>query len=103
MQGDAIEAFGSIRNKSFFDSKMQLQSCYKIGDYLSEAHRKGYNTVPHQATIKLTNATTFIPLPDADIPNYYFNFTPFESLKDSLNSTYLLTGMAQKQSLQTFP
>ncbi|KAF5789863.1 hypothetical protein HanXRQr2_Chr09g0376241 [Helianthus annuus] len=93
-EGTAIEAIGSKRDKAFLDAKLVLQSCYRVTNYLSARARQSHNVVPRAATIKLGlgRGTHFTPIDDSAFPTNYFNFLPFNRLRDREGNHFLLTG-----------
>ncbi|XP_021979699.2 replication protein A 70 kDa DNA-binding subunit B-like [Helianthus annuus] len=92
-EGTAIEAIGSKRDKAFLDAKLVLQSCYRVTNYLSARARQSHNVVPRAATIKLGlgRGTHFTPIDDSAFPTNYFNFLPFNRLRDREGNHFLLT------------
>ncbi|CAH1445052.1 unnamed protein product [Lactuca virosa] len=51
--GDAIEAYGYLGDKGYFDSIMRMESCYSISNYVCDNGNTFFDTVPHKTKINL--------------------------------------------------
>ncbi|XP_035833876.1 uncharacterized protein LOC110927278 isoform X3 [Helianthus annuus] len=78
--GAAIEATANPKKETYFDSKLKIGSCYKVGEYISTKSREYMKVVPHDASLRLGTMTTFEPLHDNSIPTYYYNFATYDML-----------------------
>ncbi|MFS7972012.1 putative nucleic acid-binding protein [Helianthus anomalus] len=78
--GAAIEATANPKKETYFDSKLKIGSCYKVGEYISTKSREYMKVVPHDASLRLGTMTTFEPLHDISIPTYYYNFATYDML-----------------------
>lgn len=92
MQGDAIEAVTNSSNQQYYDSILQVQSSYAISKYISAEPRKQMAVVPHKASIRIGKMMIVKPIEDANIPTYYFNFIPYESLQQHISKSKPLAG-----------
>ncbi|KAJ0781201.1 putative replication protein A, OB [Helianthus annuus] len=91
INGDAIEAIADLNHQSHFESRITLESCYTITDYLSDTARSYMNVVPHTSCIRLGLRTSFREIDDNAIPHYYFNFVNYDRLRPRINNNLLLT------------
>jgi hypothetical protein len=80
IQGDAIEATANVENESFLASKLRINSCYSLGNYITVDARLYQRVVPHEVAIRLGQAASIKPIAGDDIPCYYFCFATFPML-----------------------
>lgn len=93
LQGGAIQAFARLSDKSYFDSLMKINGCYRLSNYICEKVSEYMLAIPHSTAIRIGKAAKFEEIPDVDFPRYYFNLIPHEKLSSRLNIHTILTGM----------
>ncbi|KAL3618574.1 hypothetical protein CASFOL_037656 [Castilleja foliolosa] len=100
--GDGIEATAEVKHIEHFDSLIQLQSCYKVSDYICTGARTYMATVNHAASLVIGEKAVFELIINADIPRFYFNFATYDTIKRRFKDSKLLTdyiGRVQKNFL----
>ncbi|KAL3633827.1 hypothetical protein CASFOL_022589 [Castilleja foliolosa] len=102
--GDCIEATAEVKDIEYFDSIIQLQSCYKVSGYICTSPRTYMATVEHRASLVIGRKAKFDPVTNSNIPTTYFNFATYESIKTRIKDTKLLTdyiGRVEKNYMQS--
>ncbi|KAL3652345.1 hypothetical protein CASFOL_002026 [Castilleja foliolosa] len=102
--GDGIEATAEVKHIEYFDSLIQLRSCYKVNRYICTGARTYMATVEHVASLVIGQKTVFEPVTNLDIPSVYFNFATYETIKTRIKDSKLLTdyiGRVEKNSLRS--
>ncbi|KAL3622755.1 hypothetical protein CASFOL_033363 [Castilleja foliolosa] len=102
--GDCIEASAELRHIDHFDSVIQLNSYYKVTEYVCVGPRTYMATVDHAASLVIGQKAKFTPIPGSNIPTFHFNFANYDILKGRIKNPKLLTdyiGRVEKNSLRT--
>ncbi|KAL3652209.1 hypothetical protein CASFOL_001890 [Castilleja foliolosa] len=102
--GDCIEATADVKHIEYFDSVIQLQSCYKVSGYIATGPRTYMATVDHAASLVIGQKARFDPATDQSLPSVYFSFATYETLKGRIKDPRLLTdyiGRVETNCLRT--
>ncbi|KAL3655756.1 hypothetical protein CASFOL_000152 [Castilleja foliolosa] len=102
--GDCIEATADVKHVKYFDSIIQLQSCYTVSGYIATGPRTYMATVDHPASLVIGRKSRFDPATDQSIPSAYFIFATYDMLSGRIKDPRLLTdyiGRVQTSSLRT--
>ncbi|KAL3639923.1 hypothetical protein CASFOL_014891 [Castilleja foliolosa] len=101
--GDCIEATADVKHIEYFDSVIQLQSCYKVTGYICIGPRTYMATVDHPASLVIGQKAKFDRTTNDNIPTAYFNFATYDTIKGRIKDSRLLTdyiGRVEKNSMR---
>ncbi|KAL3639082.1 hypothetical protein CASFOL_016989 [Castilleja foliolosa] len=104
IEGDAIEATTKVKHIEHFDSKIKLQSCYKVDSFICSGPRTYRATVNHSASLVIGQKAKFHPVTNPNIPTVYFDFATYETIKTRIKETKILTdyiGRVVKNSMRS--
>ncbi|KAL3633809.1 hypothetical protein CASFOL_022571 [Castilleja foliolosa] len=104
IHGDDIEATAEVKHIEYFDSVINLQSCYKMSGYICTGPRTYMATVDHSASLVIGQKAKFYPVTNPNIPTVYFKFATYETIKTRIKCAKLLTdyiGRVEKNSLRS--
>ncbi|KAK9064847.1 hypothetical protein SSX86_016229 [Deinandra increscens subsp. villosa] len=82
-QGDAIEAIFNINEKIYLEPRLAIMGCYTLTNYTCTSAPDFYRIAPHTAALYIDrnlNARRLID--NFSIPWKYFNFLPFNRLRE---------------------
>ncbi|KAL3627547.1 hypothetical protein CASFOL_028910 [Castilleja foliolosa] len=102
--GGCIEASAELRHIEYFDSVIQLNSCYRVTEYVCVGPRTYMATVDHAASLVIGQKAKFTPILGSNIPTFHFNFANYDILQARIKNPKLLTdyiGRVEKNSLRT--
>ncbi|KAL3639544.1 hypothetical protein CASFOL_017451 [Castilleja foliolosa] len=99
IHGDGIEATADVKHIEYFDSVINLQSCYRVSGYICTGRRTYMTTVDHPASLAIGQKAKFHPVTNLNIPTIYFNFATYEKIKTRIKDAKLLTDRACTQKL----
>ncbi|KAL8250324.1 hypothetical protein R6Q59_034017 [Mikania micrantha] len=91
--GDGIEATADIDQKKYFESIIEVQSCYTVSKYVVIGNRNFMPVLKHEASLKLGKKAIFEPLSTGDIPNHFFQFASYDELDNRMTLPKQLTGL----------
>ncbi|KAL3622557.1 hypothetical protein CASFOL_033968 [Castilleja foliolosa] len=96
IHGDGIEATADVKQIEYVDSVINLQSCYRVSDYICTSRRTYMATVDHRASLVIGQKAKFRPVTNPNIPTVYFNFATYETIKTRIKDAKLLTGQKRQ-------
>ncbi|XP_076951991.1 uncharacterized protein LOC143625576 [Bidens hawaiensis] len=99
--GDAIDAIADLHNRSHFESLIQVQSCYKITDYVAIRSRRSMSVTSHAASIQIGLKAEFELISNDTIPKCYYDIVNHDVLKQRLGSWEILTDHVNVKALPT--
>ncbi|KAL3627783.1 hypothetical protein CASFOL_029146 [Castilleja foliolosa] len=103
VHGDCIEVTADAKDIDYFNSMIQLQSCYRVSGYICVGPRSYMATVDHPASLIIGQKAKFNRIEANDIPTSYFNFATYDTLKTRIRNLSLLSdyiGRVEKNGLR---
>ena len=93
LQGSAIQANVSLREKTKFDALLQMNKTYRITGFGFQPAKTWMQAVPHSLSLVFGTYTDIKDIPDAGFPEHYFNFSCYRDLYSKVDvKEGLLTG-----------
>ncbi|KAD3338148.1 hypothetical protein E3N88_33669 [Mikania micrantha] len=90
-QGDGIEVTADIDQKDYFESIIEVQSCYTVSKYVVIGNRSFMPVLKHEASLKIGKKAIFEPLLADDIPDHFFQFASYDELDNRMTLPKQLT------------
>ncbi|KAD0670024.1 hypothetical protein E3N88_16263 [Mikania micrantha] len=89
--GDGIEVTADIDQKDYFESIIEVQSCYTVSKYVVIGNRSFMPVLKHEASLKIGKKAIFEPLLADDIPDHFFQFASYDELDNRMTLPKQLT------------
>lgn len=92
-QGDGIEAKADLNQEAYFQSIIDVKSCYTVMNYVVVENRNFRPILEHEASLLIGKKTRFEPLLNNEIPYHFFRLASYEDLDKRMSKPWQLTGM----------
>ncbi|KAL8196261.1 hypothetical protein R6Q57_025261 [Mikania cordata] len=96
MQGDGIDVTADIDQKDYFESIIEVQSCYTVSKYVVIGNRSFMPVLQHEASLKIGKKAIFEPLSTNNISDHFFQFASYDELDSRMTLSKQLTGIVEK-------
>lgn len=80
MQGGAIQANGQLADTRQLDTRLQLDSCYRIQGFGAKKTDNWQRTLENKMTLLFGRFTQAAPIQGDGFPKHYFNFAPYNEV-----------------------
>nr|GEU60755.1 DNA helicase [Tanacetum cinerariifolium] len=80
IEGNAIQANMDLKDTDYFNQPMQLNNASRISCFMCTHTKTWDRTLPNDITLIFGRYTSFIPIPNDNFPEHFFNFIAYNEV-----------------------